>query len=485
MDASQGSRPDWSAPSGTDEVIARRIRGRLPRRRFLASALGAAGGLLAGSYLARAQEGPVLTGPTLDPESIRHLQPDVPVTPDGSVGLPTTGLGIRSPFVDIERDGLKESTDAYDASWDTPLQDLEGIITPAYLHHVRSRSGNPIIDPSQHRLLVHGMVDREKVYTMDELRRFPRVSHIYFLECSGNSDEGWRAEAEAVAPDDGVQAIHGQVSTSEWAGVPVRAILEDVGVQDGAEWALAEGADGLRLDRSIPVEKLLDDAMLAMWQNGEPIRPEQGYPVRLLLPGWEGNPQIKWLRRLELGSEVFQTRFETRNYSEGRDDGRINYLTFPWEAKSLITFPSPGFTVEPGFIEITGLAWSGGGRIESVEVSTDGGDTWEEARLDAPVLPKAQTRFRYPWRWDGAETVIVSRTTDETGYTQPTRQTLVDGEVYADGAGYHYNGQQEWRLHPDGTVTNVLADLAPQSSRRTAPRGRPRVSRDRTRGGAG
>ena len=462
-----GERPETRTPPRRSPLD------QLPRRRFLASAFGAAGGLIAGSMLVRAQQGPVMQGPQLDPDTLRYFNPDVPTTPPNGVGLPTTGLGIRSPFVDIERDGLKEGTDAYDSSWDTPLQDLEGIITPAYLHHVRSRSGNPIIDPAEHRLLVHGMVEREKVYTMEDLLKFPRESHVYFLECSGNSDEGWRAEAEAVEPDTGVQAMHGQMSTSEWTGVPVRAILEDVGVQDGAAWVLAEGADGLRLDRSIPIEKLRDDAMLAFMQNGEPLRPEQGYPVRLLLPGWEGNPQVKWLRRLEFGLEPFQTRFETDNYSEGTDDGQINYLTFPWYAKSLITYPSPGHTVQPGFVEISGLAWSGLGRIERVEVSTDGGDTWEEARLDDPILPKCFTRFRFPWRWGGEETVIVSRSTDETGYVQPTRETLVQGEVYADGGDYHYNGQQEWRIHPDGTITNPLADLAPQSSRRNG----------RTRGG--
>src|SRR5690606_20604918 len=313
-------------------------------------------------------------------------------------------------------DGLKQGVDAYAGSWDSPLQDLDGIIVPSYLHHVRSRTGTMIIDPAEHRLYVHGMVDRAKVYTMADLEQMPKVSHIYFLECSGNSDEGWRAEAEPVDPEDGVQAIHGQVSTAEWTGVPLRVLPEDVGASPDATWALFEGADGHRVDRSVPVEKLMDDAMLALYQNGEPIRPEMGYPVRLLLPGWEGNPQIKWLRRIEFAAEPFQTKYETRNYSEGLQDGTVNHFTFPWLSKSLITFPSPGHTISEGFVEIRGLAWSGYGRIESAEVSTDGGQTWEEARLDDPVLPKAQTRFRFPWRWDGSEAVIVSRCTDETGY---------------------------------------------------------------------
>ncbi|MCK9485711.1 MAG: sulfite dehydrogenase [Dehalococcoidia bacterium] len=420
----------------------RATRVRLSRRRLIAGSAVAAGAFALSRYGATFAQAP-------DPGL------PVPGNPAGTVGLPFSGYGIRSPFLDFPRTFNGEGLRQFAGASFTPLQDLDGMITPSDLHYQRNHNGTPIIDPAEHRLTVHGMVGRPKTYTVDEIHRFPRYSQIHFVECSGNSGSGFTgSDADATAQD-----VHGLVSTSEWIGVPVSTLIEDVGgVQDGAAWALAEGSDGAAMTRSIPLEKLMDDAMIAFIQNGEPIRPEQGFPFRLLLPGWEGNSQIKWLRRLEFWTEPFQTKEETKNYTDVLDDGRARQFTFVMEAKGLITWPSVGKDIPaPGFWEIRGMAWSGRGRVERVEVSVDGGDTWEDARLEEPVLSKAVTRFRFPWQWDGSEAVIVSRTTDETGYVQPTQQELLDTERYAPQTGYHYNGQQPWRVASDGTVTNGFA----------------------------
>lgn len=414
---------------------------RLSRRSLIAGSAAAAGVLALGRYGPAFAQAP-------DPSI------PVPASPAGSVGLPFSEYGIRSPFVDFPRTFNAQGLSQFAGSSFSPLQDLDGMITPADLHFQRNHAGTTVIDPAEHRLTVHGMVDRPKTYTVDEIHRFPRRSQIYFVECSGNSGSGYTGPAE----DATAQQVHGLVSTSEWIGVPVSALMQDVGVQGEAVWALAEGSDGAAMTRSIPVEKLMDDAMIAFIQNGEPIRPEQGYPFRLLLPGWEGNSQIKWLRRLEFWTEPFQTKEETRHYTDVLDDGTVRQFTFVMEAKGLITWPSAGKPIPaPGFWEISGMAWSGRGRVERVEVSVDGGDTWEDARLEGAVLPKAVTRFRYPWNWDGNETVIVSRTTDETGYVQPTQQQLLDTVRYGPQTAYHYNGQQPWRVMADGTVLNGLA----------------------------
>lgn len=422
-------------------------RGPISRRRLLTSA-GAIGGLYAfqrmvGTTLAQ-------TDPNRPGCPLPDLDVTVPDDPTKVQGLPFTGVGIRSPFAqDIQRRWAAGGVNTVGSSW-TPHQDLDGIITPADLHFQRNHAGTTIIDPSKHRLVIHGMVDRPKVYTVEDIHRFPRESHIYFIECSGNSGSGYTG----AAPDATAQSIHGLTSTSEWVGVPLRTLLEDVGVQAGATWALCEGSDAAVMDRSIPVEKLLDDAMVVYMQNGEPIRPEQGYPLRLLLPGWEGNAQIKWLRRIELGTEPFQTKEETRNYTDSLPDGTSRQFTFPMEAKSLISWPSGGQRIPgPGFWEIKGIAWSGRGRIQAVEVSTDNGGSWHEAALDS-VFPLAHTRFRYGWRWDGDATTIMSRAIDETGYVQPTREELVKarGTDYV----YHFNGIQPWVIASDGSVSNGL-----------------------------
>jgi sulfane dehydrogenase subunit SoxC len=335
------------------------------------------------------------------------------------------------------------------SSTNTPLQDLRGIITPNGLHYERHHAGVPAIDPDQHRLIVHGLVERPLIFTMDDIVRFPSESHIYFLECSGNSF--W----SGTTVQSTVQQTHGLLSCCEWTGVRLSTLLTETGFKRGAKWLLAEGADAAAMSRSIPIAKALDDALLIYAQNGERLRPEQGYPLRLLLPGYEGNISIKWLRRLKLGDQPFETREETSKYTDLMPDGTARQFTFVMEAKSVITFPSGGQQLhDKGFYEISGLAWSGRGRIKRVEVSTDGGTSWRDARLQEPILSKCLTRFRLPWKWEGGRAQLQSRATDDTGYVQPKRSQLVD--VRGLNSYYHYNGIQAWRVAQDGAVTNVV-----------------------------
>ena len=334
------------------------------------------------------------------------------------------------------------------ASAGTPLQDLHGIITPNGLHYIRDHAGTPDIDPATHRLLLHGLVDRPLEFTMDDLLRFPSVSTIHFLECSGNTSF-WKTDR--IKKTWTAQETHGLLSCSEWTGVRLADVLAEAGVQSDAKWMLAEGADGAGMTRSVPIEKALDDAILAYAQNGERLRPEQGYPLRLLLPGFEGNMSIKWLRRLKLGRVPFETREETSKYTGLQPDGTARQFVFVMAVKSVITSPSGGQRLgPPGFTEIRGLAWSGEGRVRRVDVSADGGATWQEAHLQDPVLPKALTRFRLPWRWDGEPAVLMSRAEDETGAVQPTRAALLAAR--GPDTDYHYNAIHAWQLNEMGGV---------------------------------
>lgn len=332
----------------------------------------------------------------------------------------------------------------------TPLQDLHGIVTPNGLHYERHHAGVPTIDPATHKLLVHGLVERPLVLTLDDIVRFPSTSRIHFLECSGNT-QGWKSGDPAWT----VQDTHGLLSCCEWTGVLLSTILAEVGVKPKAKWVLAEGADAAGMTRSVPIEKALDDALLAYAQNGERLRPEQGYPLRLFLPGFEGNMSVKWLRRLKLGDQPFETREETARYTGLLPDGKARQFVFFMEAKSVITFPSgrqklPG----PGFYEISGLAWSGRGKIKRVEVSTDGGASWRDAHLQEPVLSKCLTRFRLSWTWNGGPAVLQSRSTDDSGHRQPTHTALVKARGL--NSYYHYNAIQSWRLDPAGAVTYAV-----------------------------
>jgi sulfane dehydrogenase subunit SoxC len=368
-------------------------------------------------------------------------------------GLPLSEgtYGTPSPFEkNVIRRGRKDYRMPGSGSIMSPLGNLRGAITPNGLVFERTHGGVPEIDPAQHRLVIHGLVRQPLIFTMDDIVRFPSVSRIHFLECSGNTSQGWIARPPTV------QLSHGLLSSCEWTGVMLSTVLEEVGLAPGATWIIAEGADAAGLNRSVPIAKCLEDAMLVYAQNGEALRPENGYPLRLFLPGWEGNMSIKWLRRLRVTNEPAMTRWETSAYTESMPDGTARQFTFVMEAKSVITHPAPETPLRTkGFVEISGLAWSGNGRVRRVDVSTDAGRNWRQAELQQPVLNRALTRFRLPWHWNGEQTTIVSRAMDETGYVQPTHDQLV--AVRGTANRYHYNAIQPWQIGGDGKVTNVRA----------------------------
>ena len=359
--------------------------------------------------------------------------------PTGQQGTPPSALGKRSPFENPERKVVSNILST------TPLQDLHGTITPSDLHFERHHGGIPSIDPDQYKLVIHGMVERPLKFTLDDLRRFPATTRSCFIECSGNNGEYYWDGKENTP-----QTLRGLTSQSEWTGVKLSTLFREAGIRSGASWFLAEGNDAAVMTRSIPVAKAWDDALVAYAQNGEAIRPAQGYPVRLLLPGWEGSTNIKWLRRLELGEQPFMTREETSKYSEPLPDGRIRQFSFEMEANSVITSPACPEKIEPGWLEIRGLAWSGAGKIVKVEVSTDTGRNWSVAELQEPVLAKSHTRFRHLWNWQGEPAVIMSRAVDQTGYVQPTHEAL--REKRGLGAPYHLNTVAGWEIMPNGLV---------------------------------
>jgi len=334
----------------------------------------------------------------------------------------------------------------------TPLEALDGTITPSGLHFERHHSGVPDIDPARHRLLVHGLVRRPLLFTVEALLRYPRVSRIHFLECAGNS----AAMYNPTPPTLTAGQTHGLVSGSEWTGVPLRVLLEEAGADPKAGWLLAEGADAAAMSRSVPMAKAMDDALLALFQNGERLRPENGYPVRLFLPGYEGNMSVKWLRRIKVTATPTMTKDETSRYTDLQADGKALMFTYPMEVKSLITRPSPGVGLSgPGLYEISGLAWSGRGAVARVDVSTDGGRTWGAAALGAPVLPRSLTRFRMPWKWDGRPAVLKSRAADETGALQPERDRFI--AEHGANAIFHYHAIHAWAVQASGEVTHVYA----------------------------
>jgi sulfane dehydrogenase subunit SoxC len=372
-----------------------------------------------------------------------------------TMGTPMRGYGNPSKFEgNVQRvaaSGYAKVTPGAGASR-TPLQALEGIITPSGLHFERHHNGVPDIDPARHRLMIHGLVKKPLVFTMETLERYPMTSRVCFLECAGNSGPN---TVSPKPPQVTAQAIHGLVSCSEWTGVPLAMLLDEAGVEPGADWLLAEGADAAAMSRSVPLAKGLDDALLALYQNGERIRPEQGYPVRLLLPGYEGNMNVKWLRRIKVTRGPTHTKDETSKYSDMIPGGKAKQFTFEMGVKSVITRPSFGAKLAaPGFHEISGLAWSGAGRIRRVDVSVDGGATWQEAALQAPVLSRSLTRFRLPWDWNGARAVLASRAVDEKGNVQPTRSVWL--AEHAQPARYHNHSIQAWEVAADGSVANVF-----------------------------
>jgi sulfane dehydrogenase subunit SoxC len=358
--------------------------------------------------------------------------------PTGVQGSAPSALGERSPFERIERKPVFGVVSL------TPLEQLQGTITPADLHFERHHAGIPAIDPNSHELLLHGLVDRPVAWTVAHLKRFPAVTRTCFIECSGN----YFPRAGERSPP---HQVCGLTSQSEWTGVPLATLLREAGIRRGASWVLAEGSDAAVMSRSIPLEKALDDALVVYAQNGEALRPAQGYPIRLLLPGWEGNTSIKWLRRLEVTDAPAMSREETSKYTEPMKDDSIRQFSFEIDARSIITHPAYPAVIEPGWHEIRGIAWSGRGRIARVDVSTDGGKTWREAALQGPVLPKAHTRFGLPWRWTGQSTEILSRAVDETGYVQPTLKQLLTGRGPGSGP-YHFNPVTGWRVLREGEL---------------------------------
>lgn len=403
--ANERMRPgDASAP---------RRRERLTRRELLAGAAGA-----------------------MSAAAVAPVAGQQSVTTTRRAGRGPNGVDQRSRFVTPQRDPSATSSR-------TPLQDLRGTITPADLHFERHHGGVPDIDPAQYELLVHGMVDRPTVFSLADLQQFPATSRICFLECSGNLRRG--------TPETLPQMVCGLTSQTEWTGVLLSTVLKEVGAQPGATWFLAEGQDAAVMTRSIPMEKAFDDAMIVYAQNGDALMPGNGYPARLLLPGWEGNSSVKWLRRIELAEQPFMTREETSKYTDPLGDGNtVRQFSFVMDARSIITDPAFPLVIEPGWHEIRGLAWSGRGRITAVDVSADGGTTWQAATLQGPVLPKAHVRFRHRWEWSGSPAEIMSRATDETGYVQPTWEAL--RAARGPRTRYHQNPITSWTVGDDGRV---------------------------------
>ncbi|ETX03995.1 sulfite dehydrogenase [Candidatus Entotheonella palauensis] len=414
----------------------------LSRRSFLKTGTAMVSGSLAAHTLHQ------VTGA----EAAENLPPNVP---DWSRPLGTSvddrPYGTPSPYESqVVRRSLPWITATRESSVNfTPLHELDGIITPNGLCFERHHGGAPDIPPHEHRLMLNGLVDRPLLFTMDDLKRFPCESRFYFLECAANGGLEWFG-----AQLNGCQYTHGMVHCVQYTGVPLKTVLNEAGLTSNAKWILAEGADSASMTRSIPLEKAMDDCLLAYSMNGERLRPEQGYPLRLLVPGWEGNMWIKWLRRLEVGDQPWHSREETARYTDLLENGKARQFTWIMEAKSVVTHPSPEKPLlQKGFQQLKGLAWSGRGKIARVDVSFDGGINWQPARLDEPVLPKCLTRFYADWTWNGEERLIQSRAMDEFGYVQPEYPDLLKARGIH--SIYHNNGIQTWLVNPSGEVGNV------------------------------
>ncbi|WP_456476182.1 sulfite dehydrogenase [Oceanithermus sp.] len=387
---------------------------------------------------------------------VRAQQGFKPFPPAPTLGTPLQPIGTRAASeAHVVRYISNTLPSRHTGAAFAPIGELDGIITPNGLHFERDHAGVPTIDPKDYRLVLHGLVERPLMFTLNDLMRLPSENQVYFIECAGNGQNGYREPPEPALT---ATRSRGLVSGAEWTGVPLRILLEEAGVKPEGRWLLAEGADAAAWVRSIPTEKGLRDVLVAYKQNGEALRPEQGYPVRLVVPGWEGSIQVKWLRRILVADEPAMSRGETSEYTDVRADGRIDAFTWVMEPQSIITRPSGGQLIEPGFHQIRGLAWSGFGKVVRVEVSTDGGASWKEARLTGPVLPYALTRFVFDWNWDGKEAVLMSRVVDDQGNTQPTRAEFF--ERWARNNRYHYNAIQAWRVGADGRVQNGDPALA-------------------------
>jgi sulfane dehydrogenase subunit SoxC len=333
----------------------------------------------------------------------------------------------------------------------TPLDKLNGVITPSGLHFSVHHNGIPEISSEKHELLIHGHVDKPLKWSVNTLLNYPMVSKIQFLECAGNS----AANAVADSPVDGsCTSLHGQISCSEWTGVPLKYLLDEVGIKPNGKWAMCEGADGGSHVRNVPLQKLYDDAIIALYQNGERVRPDQGYPMRLFLPGYEGNMNVKWLHRMEISDIPSQSKDEQSLYAEYTKDNKLHQFTFHMEVKSIITKPSGQQQLpDKGLYEISGLAWSGRGKIKMVEISVDGGKNWQVAELEGFTMDKSFTRFRIPWQWRGEKAILISRATDEFGNRQPTRSEWKS--KFSDYTINHFNAINAWEISNNGKVSNT------------------------------
>ncbi|MCP4560023.1 MAG: sulfite dehydrogenase [Bosea sp.] len=412
----------------------------LSRRRFLGGAAVAGAGL-AGTGLARAEAGkpdPLITEVQ---DWSRYLGEGVDKRP----------YGTPSRF---EKNVIRRDVSWLTASPEssvnfTPLHELDGIITPSGLCFERHHGGIADIDPANHRLMIHGLVDKPLVFTMEDIKRMPRQNRIHFLECAANSGMEWRG-----AQLNGCQFTHGMVHNVMYTGVPLKVLLAEAGVKANAKWLMLEGADSSGMNRSLPIEKALDDVLIAFAMNGEALRPEQGYPLRAVIPGWEGNLWVKWLRRIEVGDQPWQAREETSKYTDLLADGRSRRFTFFMDAKSVVTNPSPQAPLkQKGRNVLSGLAWSGRGTIKRVDVTLDGGKNWQHARIDGPVLDKSLTRFYVDFDWTGQDLLIQSRAMDSTGYLQPTKEEL--RKIRGTNSIYHNNGIQTWHVKANGETENV------------------------------
>ena len=411
---------------------------KIDRRTFLARGAGIAAAGLAAT-VAKAEDAP----------------PAVPTWMQEQ-GAPLNGYGQRSKFEEPVKRYVGQPYGAIAPGSGvarSPIQEFEGTITPSSLHFERSHNGVPAIDPAQHRLMIHGLVRKPLVFTMQALRRYPMMSRTCFIECGGNSNPN---TLNLKPPQVPAGAVHGLVSCSEWTGVPLAMLLNEAGIQAGADWILAEGADPVAMSHSVPLAKALDDTMVALYQNGERLRPEQGYPVRLLVPGWLGNSNVKWLRRVKVTQGPTHAKDETSKYTDPTPDGKARQFSFVMGVKSVITQPSFGMKMQgPGWYEISGIAWSGAGKINKVEVSVDGGAGWRDAVLQEPVFARSVTRFRIPWEWNGQPALLQSRAIDEKGRVQPTRAAWLP--QYMPQQRYHNNSIQTWEVAADGSISNVFA----------------------------
>ncbi|SEW19631.1 sulfane dehydrogenase subunit SoxC [Cognatiyoonia koreensis] len=409
------------------------------RRNFLRGAAASGAALVGGTTVAKAQADPLIV----------EKQPWSQFL---GAGVDEAPYGMPSKFeAHVRRQDVPWLTaDPISSVNFTPLHELDGIITPNGLCFERHHGGVAEIAPQDYRLMINGLVDRELVFTLEDLMRFPRENHVYFLECAANSGMEW-----AGSQLNGCQFTHGMIHNVMYTGIPLRLLLEEAGVKTTAEWLLPEGADASGMTRSIPMEKAMDDCLVAFKMNGEALRPEQGYPVRLVVPGWEGNMWVKWLRRIEIGDQPWHHREETSKYTDLFANGKARRFTWEMDAKSVITSPSPQkpITHGPGPMVLTGVAWSGRGTIPRVDVTIDGGINWHQARMSGPSFDKSMHRFYYDFNWDGKPMLLQSRAHDSTGYVQPTKDAL--RAVRGENSIYHNNSIQTWAVNEQGVAENV------------------------------